>query len=202
MAGPDLAGVGEREQPIVERAEDAARAVLLVDGQIGPRDVAHEQAVARQHGPGLRAPVLVDQRERRVLGAMARRVQRAHGHVAERELPAVVERLVLVVHPRLAVDVDGRAGRRRQPPVARDVVGVVVRLEDVLDGNAHVAGQPQVLVDVEPGVDHRADPGALVADQVRGAAEVVVDDLTEQHQRLSRCPSDIAWAILAEPSLR
>ena len=52
---------------------------------------------------------------------------------AELELPAVVERLVVVVGLGEAVDVDGRAGGGRQAAVAGDVVGVVVGLEDVLD---------------------------------------------------------------------
>ena len=75
----------------------------------------------------------VDERERRVLGPVAGGVQRADAHVAELELPAVVERFVVVVGLGVAVHVDRRAGRRRQAAVAGHVVGVVVRLEDVLD---------------------------------------------------------------------
>ena len=84
-----------------------------------------------------------------------------------------------IVRPRVAVDVDRRAGRRGEPAVAGDVVGVVVRLEDVLDRHAHVARQLQVLVDLELRVDDRREAGVLVADQVRGAAEVVVGELAE-----------------------
>ena len=51
--------------------------------------------------------------------------------------------------------------------MAGHVVGVVVGLEDVLDAHAEVAGEAQVLVDVQPRVDHRGDAGLLVADQVR-----------------------------------
>ena len=87
--------------------------------------------VSTAHGSG--AARGVDERERGVLGAVAGRVQRAHAQRAELELPAVVERLVLVVGLGDAVDVDRRAGRRGQPAVAGDVVGVVVGLEDVLD---------------------------------------------------------------------
>ena len=98
---------------VVQRAEDAARALLLVDRQVGPRDVADEQRVAGQHRPRLVAAVAVDQRERGVLGAVARGVQRTDGQRAELELPAVVERLVVVLGLGVAVDVDRRARRRR-----------------------------------------------------------------------------------------
>jgi hypothetical protein len=110
-------------------------------------------------------------------------VEGLHGHVAQLELPTILELLVLVIRRGLAVDVDRRPGGDREPPVTGDVVGVVVRLEDVLDAHAGVAGHPQVLVDVEPGVHDRRHARALVPDQVRGAAEVVVCELTEQHRR-------------------
>ena len=178
---PDLAGVGQGEQPLVQRVEDQSGALVLVDGQVGPGDVPHEQRVAGQHRPRLVAALGVDQRERGVLGPVAGRVQRAHSHAAEVELPAVVERLVVVVGRGVAMDVDGGAGRGGQAAVARHVVRVVVGLEDVVDLHARVVGQVQVLVDVEPGVHDGGHPGALVADQVRGAAEVVVGELAEQH---------------------
>ena len=91
---------------------------------------------------------------------MARGVDRAHAHAAELELPAVVEGLVLVVGLRSAVHVDRRAGRRGEPAVPGDVVGVVVRLEDVLDVHAEVAGELEVLVDLELRVDDGRDPAS------------------------------------------
>ena len=57
--------------------------------------------------------------------------------------------------------------------------GVVVRLEDVVDVDVEVARELEVLVDLEARVDHGRDAG--VPDQVRGAAEVVVGDLAEDH---------------------
>jgi hypothetical protein len=108
-------------------------------------------------------------------------VQGLHADAAQRELPPVVERLVVVGGRGVAVDVDRRAGRRGEPAVARDVVGVVVRLEDVVDPHAHVAREREVLLDVELRVDDRRDAHVLVADQIRRAAEVVVRDLAEDH---------------------
>ena len=65
------------------------------------------------------------------------------------------------------------------------VVGVVVGLEDVLDRDAEVAREPQVLADLQPRVDDRGDARVLVADQVGGAAEILVRDLAEDHDRES-----------------
>ena len=72
-----------------------------------------------------------------------------------------------------------------EPPVARDVVGVVVGLEDVLDRDAEVAREPQVLADVQPRVDHGRDARFVVADEIGGAAEVLMRDLAEDHSRQS-----------------
>ena len=73
-------------------------------------------------------------------------------------------------------------GRPRQAAVAGDVVGVVVGLEHVLDPDPVQAGQAQVGLDVPLRVDDRGDARVAVADQVGGAAEVLVDDLAEEHQ--------------------
>ena len=79
------------------------------------------------------------------------------------------------------MNVDARAGRGHQPSVPGDVIGVLVRLQHVVDRDRAVAGQLEVLVDLEARIDDRGDAGALVADQVGGAAEVVVGDLPKDH---------------------
>ena len=73
-------------------------------------------------------------------------------------------------------------GRPREAAVARDVVGVVVGLEHVLDPDAVQAAEPQVGLDRPLRVDHRGDARAGVADQVGGAAQVLVQDLAEEHR--------------------
>ena len=78
VPGPDLALARQRQQRVAQRAEHAPRALLLVDREVGAGDVADEQRVAGQDGPRLGAAGGVDQRERRVLGPVAGRVQRAH----------------------------------------------------------------------------------------------------------------------------
>src|SRR4051812_8756154 len=124
VAGPDLGVVGQREEALVQRAEDAARPVGGLDREVGTGDVADEHAVAGEHRPRpVGVAAAVEQGKGGVLGAVARRVERADAHVAQRELPAVLERLVLVRRAGPAVH-GGRGARRgAQAPVPRDGVG-------------------------------------------------------------------------------
>ena len=80
------------------------------------------------------------------------------------------------------VDVDRGAAGAGEAAVAGDVVGVVVGLQHVLDPHPVQAGQVQVGVDVPLRIDHRGDAGGGVADQIGGTAEVLVDDLAEEHR--------------------
>ena len=142
-----------------------------------------KRRVAREHRPGLLAAIAVDEGERGVLGSVPGRVERPDQEVADLELEAVIDRDVLVLGLGLAVDVDRGAGRRGESSVTGYVVGVVVGLEHVLDRDAEVARELEVLVDLELRIDDSSLARALVADEVGGAAEVVVDDLTEDHLR-------------------
>ncbi len=195
VTGPDLDVVGQGQQPVAQRVEDPAGTLRPLDREVGPRDISDEQAVAGQHSPGLVAAAQVGQQEAGVLGAVARRVQRLDQQRTQLELVAMVERLVLERGRDQAVDVDGRTGGGRQPTVSGDVVGVVVGLEDVVDAHAQVARQLEVGVDLEPRIDDRRHPRLLVADEVRGAPEVVMHQLPKDHvsspkfaQRPTRTP--------------
>ena len=64
----------------------------------------------------------------------------------------------------------------------RDVVGVVVGLDHVLDVRAGIARELEVLGDLEARVDDGGDAGVLVSDQIGRAAEVVVYELPEDHR--------------------
>ena len=90
---------------------------------------------------------------------------------------------MLVLGVRKPMDVDRGPGRGREAAVTGDVVGVVVGLEHVVDAHAEVAGELEVVVDLEPRVDHGRRARRVVADEVRGAAEIVVRDLAEYHPR-------------------
>jgi hypothetical protein len=69
----------------------------------------------------------------------------------------------------------------REAAVPGDVVCVVVGLEDALDLHAAALGLRQIGLDREGRVDDDRATFVLVTDQVGGAAEVVVDELAEQH---------------------
>src|SRR4029079_1826229 len=99
----------------------------------------------------------------------------------------------------LAVHVDGRAGGGAEPAVARNVVGVRVGLEHVLDLDPHVAGELEVGLDVEAGIDNGGDAGVLVAHEIRRAAEVVVDDLTKNHSDKHNSGRTRAWTSSEHP---
>src|SRR5439155_22071798 len=98
------------EQLVVQGPIDALGALHLVDREVWPGDVAHEQAVAGQHRPRLAAAGRVDESEGGVLGPVPGGVQRADDHTPEVQLPPVGEGFVRVVRVREGVDVDRGAG--------------------------------------------------------------------------------------------
>ncbi len=188
MPGPELDVVAERKDAIVKRGEDLARTLGLLDREVGPGHIAAEERVAAEERPRLARGVADE--EGGVLRPMAGRVERLQGKLAQLEPPAVGEGLVGVVDAGVLMNVDGRAGGGRESPVPGDVIGVVVGLEHVLDPHSVKAAEAQVGVDVPLRIDHCGDP--VVADQVGGATEVLVQNLPEQHgaaryrQRASR----------------
>ena len=185
VAGPDLDVGGEVEDPLVERAIEGRRAFVGIDREVGTGDVADEQRVPAEQRGRVATARGVAQDEGGVLRPVARRVDRLDLDLAERQPPAVGDRLVRIVDVGELVDVDRGPSRPRQPPVAGDVVGVVVGLEHVLDADPVQAGEAQVRLDVPLRIDDRGDPCVDVADQVGGATEVLVDHLPEQHRSLA-----------------
>ena len=87
MPGPDLDVVGQRQQALVQGAEDVGGALARLDREVGAGDVADEERVAGQHRPGVAAAVGVAEQEGGVLGPVAGRVDRLdRSHLAERKL--------------------------------------------------------------------------------------------------------------------
>ena len=69
----------------------------------------------------------------------------------------------------------------REPSVPGDVIGMGVRLQHAHDADSRFVSRLEVLLDRVRGVDQERLPLAGVADQVGGAAEIVVDELAKQH---------------------
>ena len=183
MAGPDLDLVAEAEQAPVQRAVHVGGALTRLDREVGPGDVADEQRVAAEQRPGGVVAAGVAQQEGGVLGPVPRRVDRLDRHLAEVEDPAVGERLVRILGLGQLMDVDRRAGGAGEAPMSGDVVGVVVGLQHVLDPHPVQPRQAAVGIDVPLRIDHRRVPRIAIGDQIGGAAEVLVDDLAEEHDR-------------------
>jgi len=193
VAGPHLDVVGEVPEA-GEGGEEPAGAFLGLDREVRPRGVADEQGVPGEQDPWLVAALGVDQQEGEVLGPVPRRRQRTDAHGADLDHVAVAQAAVLVLDARVRGDPDRRAGRGHEAPAARDVVGVVVRLEDVLDPQPVVGGDLEVLLDLPLGVHDRCLP--VVSHEVGRAAEILVQHLAKEHwpvgsltERKARAPS-------------
>ena len=172
VAGIDLDVVRQLGEP-PQRGEQVLGALARVDGEVGPRRVADQQRVAGQQ-------VALDE-EAAVLGPVAGRVQHLDRERADDQLVAVRERLARVLGLGQRVDRDRHAVLEREAAVPGDVVGVVVRLEHAHDPHARLLGRLEVRLDRVGGVDDHRLAGRLVTDQVGRAAEIVVDELLEDH---------------------
>ena len=180
MAGEHLDAVGQLHQP-PKRVEEALRALCRTDCEIGARGVADEQGVSGEDEPRLVRARPVDHRETAVLGPVAGRVDAAKRDVADRDLVAVLQRVVRVLGPGGGVDADGHLALEREPAVARDVVGVRVRLDRPHDAHLEPRRLLEHLLDRVRRVDDDRLLRLLAADEVRGAPEIAVQDLREQH---------------------
>jgi hypothetical protein len=140
------------------------------DREIGSRRIADEERVARQH------ELAVDD-ERAMFGPVPRCVQDADlGRACAHDL-AVSECVAGVLGLGERVNRDREVVLDREPAVPGHVVGVRVRLEHALDPHLLLRRRLDVLLDCERRVDNHRDACVTVSDQVRGAPEVVVDEL-------------------------
>ena len=116
-----------------------------------------------------------------MLGAVPGRVEDVERDVADVDAVAVAQRPVLVDGVRDLVDRDPAAVVLGEDPVARDVVGVRVRLDHADELGAVALAEREHLAHVERRVDDDGLAGDLAADEVGGAAQVAPDDLFEDH---------------------
>src|SRR5262245_1298776 len=86
-----------------------------------------------------------------------------------------------VLRLRRGVDGDRYVVLEPEPSVPRDMVGVRVRLEHTHDADAAVVRLRQILLDLERRSDDDRRGRVLVTDEIRRAAEIVVDELREDH---------------------
>ena len=93
-----------------------------------------------------------------------------------------VQRLERELDLRRRMHVHGAAVVEREASVAGEVVGVGVRLEHADQPHVLSRASLEVLLDRVRRVDDHRCPLVLVADQVRRAAEAVVDELVEDHE--------------------
>jgi hypothetical protein len=180
VPGEHLDAVRQLEQA-PQRVEEALGALLRADGEVGPRRVADEERVARQDEPRLVRARAVDHREAGVLRPVAGCVDRAQHDLAQLDLGAVLQRVVVELGRRRGVDRDRHAVLEREAAVAREMVGVGVRLDGSHDRDAPPPRRLEHGLDRERRVDDRGDAGILVADQVGSAPEIVVQKLLEEH---------------------
>ena len=148
--------IGQRQEPLMQGPEDVGRALPRLDREVWPRHVPNEQRVSRQQRPpDRRRGCRLAQQEGGVLRAVARRVDRLGwwrppsrsvqpSTKGSWSYSASASWWMWIVAP----------VARAQPPVAGDVVGVVVGLQHVLDSHPVELAQLQVRIDV-PSADRR-----------------------------------------------
>ena len=140
-----------------------------------------ESPVRTSHGS--LGPGSVDHGDTGVLRPVARCVDRPQHHLAELDLGAVVQSVVLELRLSGRVDRDRETVLQRQPPMPGEVIGMRVRLDRPHDPDIALRRLRQDRLDRERRVDDRSDTCILVADQIRRTAEVVVNELLEQHEQ-------------------
>ncbi len=193
MAGEHLDAVGQLHQP-PQRVKEPFRALGRADREVGARGVADEERVAGEHEPGLVRAQPVDHREATVLGPVAGRVDAAHRDVADHDLRAVLERVVGVLDHRPRMDGHRDVVLERETAVPRDVVGMGVGLDRPHDPDVEPVRLREHVLDRVRRVDDDRLARLLAADEVRGATEVAVQDLREEH-RPTTVATDAAIAL-------
>jgi copper transport protein len=118
-----------------------------------------------------------------VLGTVSRCVNYANRDGAGLELLPVFEPLEGKLRLGQRMDGDGHIVLEGEASMSGNMVCVGMRLEDTHDPNCLVVGGFQVLLDRVGGIDDERLARRGVADQVGGAAEIVVDELAKQHER-------------------
>jgi hypothetical protein len=180
VSGEDLDAVTELDEA-TQAVEEALGALLRFDREIRATGIADEERVSGENEPRLVAARAVDHREAAVLRSVTRCMDRPQDDLADLDLRPVVERLVRERRPCVAVNANREAVLERETSVAGDVIGVRVRLEDAHEPDLAAFRLRQYRLDVVGRVDDDRDALLLVADEVAGATQIVVQELLEEH---------------------
>jgi hypothetical protein len=180
VARVDLDAVRQLEHS-PQRVEHPFGTFASLDGEVRTSSVADEERVSREQQPWLVGPRPVDHGETGVLGTVARRVQAAQDDVADLDLVAVGQRVMRVLRVGRSMDGDRDVVLEPEPSVPRDVVGMRVSLQHAHDADTAAVCLREILVDLERRIDDDRPGRLFVADEIRRAAEIVVDELREDH---------------------
>jgi hypothetical protein len=126
------------------------------------------------------SPSKIQQRD--PFGSVPGRLQDAQDDALHADLVSLPHRAVREGRARAVAEDDLGARARGQLLVPAHEIGVEVRLDHVLDGEAVRARLLDVLVDVPPRVDDRRLP--LGADEIRRVSQATQVELLEVHGRL------------------
>src|SRR5919109_961826 len=180
------AGVRLRD---ADRARDVDGVELARVAAVDERRACLEELPCPRGGERLQRAGLGDERPAVQLDDPLE-VRRLRGEVAGQ----LADELVLLLDPEQRVEAALEAERRARllahPRAAAEVVGVVMGLEHVPDLEVVLAREVEVLLDLPLRVDDRRF--ATVGDHVRGAAEILVQHLPEEHLG--------AWTARLEPT--
>ena len=180
MAGEHLDAVRQLEQP-PQGVEEPLGAFDRADGEVGPGRVADEERVAREDEPRLVGPRRVDDGEAAVLGPMPGVWITRSVTVPTASSSPSSSTSCGYSAPAAAWMLTRDAVLEGEAPVPRDMVGVGVRLERAHDPDVEPLGLRERPLDRERRVDDERLARLLAPDEVRRAAEVVVQQLREQH---------------------
>src|SRR5215210_199816 len=191
VRGVEQEVIGKPEQSLVQRVVELSghllRCLLAVGVEVGASGVPHEQSIAGQDHPRLRAAGQIGDEIGVMDGGMAGCGDGLDDGVAELDDLPVAEGDMVEADSRVGGEVGRRARALDQPGQAGDVVGLDVRLKDGDDRDLLPLGQLDVVVDkVGMGIDDREPLLRLAAEEVGRAGRLVVEELSEVHALTSR----------------
>src|SRR4051794_41061785 len=106
-----------------------------------------------------------------MLWAMPGCMDHAQPHIAERQLLIVLERQMWILGARALKDGDGRAGLLGELMVTGDVVGMIVRLDNVLERQLLPVEKIENLIDhIDARIDDRGLSTGGRANEIGGTA--------------------------------